>query len=61
MGKGKPGEGAGFVMHVKVLTTLISEHVVDQLDHQNFNLDVAFLQGRCWNEMKMNNDFGLTI
>ncbi|OLY93612.1 6-pyruvoyltetrahydropterin/6-carboxytetrahydropterin synthase [Cnuella takakiae] len=44
--KGKPDSGTGFVMDVKKLSTLIKEHVTDQLDHRNLNVDVPFMEGK---------------
>lgn len=43
--KGKPHPETGFVMDLKVLSKLVKEHVIDQLDHKNLNLDVPFMQG----------------
>jgi 6-pyruvoyltetrahydropterin/6-carboxytetrahydropterin synthase len=44
--KGKPNPDTGFVMDLKVLSRLIRELVVDQLDHKNINLDVEFMRGK---------------
>ncbi|MCC7244848.1 MAG: 6-carboxytetrahydropterin synthase [Saprospiraceae bacterium] len=41
--KGKPDPDTGFIMDVKVLSTIIKEEVVDHLDHSNLNLDVPFI------------------
>jgi 6-pyruvoyltetrahydropterin/6-carboxytetrahydropterin synthase len=41
--KGKPDPITGFLMDAKVLSRIIREHVTDQLDHSNLNLDVAFI------------------
>ncbi len=43
--KGEPEKDTGFLMDAKKLSQLINEHVVEQLDHKNLNLDVPFLQG----------------
>lgn len=44
--KGKPDPDTGFIMNVKVLSQLIKDHVVEQLDHKNLNMDVPFLKGK---------------
>ncbi len=41
--KGKPDPLTGFTMDVKKLSTIINEVIIDQLDHRNLNLDVAFI------------------
>ena len=43
--KGIPSEVTGFVMDLKLLSSLIREHVTDKLDHKNLNLDVDFMFG----------------
>lgn len=43
--KGKPHHDTGFVMDLKVLSTIIKDAVIEPLDHRNLNLDVPFLQG----------------
>jgi 6-pyruvoyltetrahydropterin/6-carboxytetrahydropterin synthase len=42
--KGQPDPETGFVIDLKQLSTLIREHVVDQVDHKNLNLDVPFMK-----------------
>lgn len=44
--KGNPNPETGFVVDLKLLSQLIKEHVLDQLDHKNINLDVAFMAGK---------------
>ena len=44
--KGTPDAETGFLYDVKKLSKLIKEHVVDQLDHKNLNLDVPFMAGK---------------
>lgn len=44
--KGTPDADTGFIMNVKVLSQIIKDHVVEQLDHKNLNLDVPFLKGK---------------
>ena len=41
--KGNPDPLTGFVIDVKKLSVLINQVVVNQLDHSNLNLDVAFI------------------
>ena len=43
--KGVPDPITGFCMDLKFLSQLINDKVIDQLDHKNLNLDVAFLEG----------------
>lgn len=59
--KGKPNPETGFVMDLKVLKKLIRTLVIDELDHRNINIDVAFMKGQMasienlvvgiWNEL----------
>ncbi len=44
--KGEPQTDTGFVFDVKKLSTIIKEHVIEQLDHRNLNVDVPFMQGK---------------
>lgn len=44
--KGKPDADTGFLLDVKKLSVLIKEHVIEQLDHKNLNLDVDFMRGK---------------
>ncbi|MFM2267817.1 MAG: 6-pyruvoyl tetrahydropterin synthase and hypothetical protein [Bacteroidota bacterium] len=41
--KGKPNPLTGFIMDAKKLGNLIKQHVTEQLDHANLNLDVPFI------------------
>jgi 6-pyruvoyltetrahydropterin/6-carboxytetrahydropterin synthase len=43
---GSPDPETGFVMDLKVLSTMIRDRVVDKIDHRNLNLDVDFMKGR---------------
>lgn len=43
--KGEPDPATGYVMDLKVLSTIIKEHVIEWVDHKNFNLDVPFTKG----------------
>ncbi len=44
--KGEVNEDTGFLMDVKQLKKIISEHVIKKVDHKNLNLDVDFLKGK---------------
>lgn len=44
--KGDPDPDTGFLFDVKKLSKIIQEHVIEQLDHKNLNLDVPFMQGK---------------
>ena len=42
---GEPDPLTGYVLDLSVLSRIIKERVIDQLDHKNLNLDVPFLEG----------------
>jgi 6-pyruvoyltetrahydropterin/6-carboxytetrahydropterin synthase len=42
--KGLPDPDTGFVIDLKQLSILIREHIIEQVDHKNLNLDVPFMQ-----------------
>lgn len=44
--KGQPDPDTGLVMDLKKLKVIIREQVIDDLDHQNMNIDVSWLQGQ---------------
>lgn len=44
--KGEVSEDTGFVINVKILSSLIKQFVLEELDHKNLNMDVAFLKGK---------------
>ena len=44
--KGTPSVDTGFVYDVKKLSIIVKEHVIEQLDHKNLNMDVAFMKGK---------------
>lgn len=44
--KGEVSEDTGFVIDVKQLSTLIKQFVLEELDHNNLNLDVVFLKDK---------------
>lgn len=43
--KGQPNAETGLVMDLKILKTIIRKEIIDDLDHQNLNLDVQWLKG----------------
>ncbi len=44
--KGNVDPDTGFVMDVKKLSELITDHVTEKLDHKNLNMDVPFLKDK---------------
>lgn len=44
--KGEPDPDTGCVIDLKLLSCLIREHICEQVDHKNLNLDVPFLEGK---------------
>src|SRR5687767_11388934 len=44
--KGKVNEETGFLFDAKKLSNIIKSEVLEQLDHKNLNIDVAFLEGK---------------
>lgn len=44
--EGTPHPETGFVMDLKVMSTIIKREVIDILDHSNINLDVPFMAGK---------------
>jgi|SRR6185312_2868842 len=42
--KGSISNETGFVVDLKKLSQLIRTHIIDKVDHKNFNLDVPFLK-----------------
>jgi 6-pyruvoyltetrahydropterin/6-carboxytetrahydropterin synthase len=44
--KGTPDPETGFVIDLKKLSSLIREEVIEQLDHKNLNMDVAFMKDK---------------
>ena len=44
--KGKPDPETGFVIDLKQLSNLIREHIIEQVDHKNLNMDVPFMEGK---------------
>lgn len=43
--RGAVDERTGYVVDLGALKALVTERVVDQMDHRNFNLDVPFMAG----------------
>ena len=44
--KGIPDSDTGFVIDLKVLSSIIKDKVISKLDHKNLNLDVDFMRGK---------------
>jgi 6-pyruvoyltetrahydropterin/6-carboxytetrahydropterin synthase len=44
--KGAPDPETGFLFDVKKLSLIIKQHILEQLDHKNLNMDVPFLAGK---------------
>ena len=44
--KGVPNHETGFVVDLKLLSTLIKVQITDELDHKNINMDVAWMYGK---------------
>jgi len=44
--KGNPDPGTGFVFDVKKLSVIVKDHVIEQLDHKNLNMDVPFMKDK---------------
>ena len=44
--KGTPDPETGYCVDLKDLSDVVKEHVTDQLDHKNLNLDVPWMAGK---------------
>ena len=44
--KGEPDPETGFVFDVKRFSLLIKQHVIEQVDHRNLNMDVPFMKDK---------------
>ena len=44
--KGEVSADTGFIVNVKILSSLVKQFVLEELDHKNLNMDVAFLKGK---------------
>ncbi|NQY68592.1 MAG: 6-carboxytetrahydropterin synthase [Flavobacteriales bacterium] len=43
--KGIPSKETGFVINLKTLGIIMTDNVIDIVDHRNLNLDVPFMKG----------------
>jgi 6-pyruvoyltetrahydropterin/6-carboxytetrahydropterin synthase len=43
--KGEVNPKIGYVVNLKTISLIINEHVIEQLDHRNINLEVNFMKG----------------
>ena len=60
--KGDASEESGFVMNLSKLKSIISENIIEKVDHKNLNTEVSFMKGKItttenlaiaiWNELK---------
>ena len=41
---GEPNDETGYVYDMKMLSTLIKEHITSKFDHKNLNLDTAYFK-----------------
>jgi len=44
--KGQPDSNTGFVFDVKKLSSIITQHVIEIVDHRNLNVDVEFMKDK---------------
>lgn len=44
--KSKPDPETGFVVDYRVMSEIITEKIIDKVDHRNLNLDVDFMKGK---------------
>jgi 6-pyruvoyltetrahydropterin/6-carboxytetrahydropterin synthase len=44
--KGEPNPDTGFVVDLKLLSTIIKEKIIVKVDHKNLNMDVDFMAGK---------------
>ena len=44
--KGEVKQDTGFVINLEDLAKIVSDKVIDKLDHKNLNLDVDFMKGK---------------
>lgn len=59
--KAEPNPETGFAINAKILSKLINDLVLSQIDHKNINLEVGFMEGKnptteniaigIWNEL----------
>ncbi|MCE5346425.1 MAG: 6-carboxytetrahydropterin synthase [Bacteroidales bacterium] len=60
--KGEPSSDHGFVMNINTLKQIISDKIINNIDHKNINLEVDFMKGwiattenlavAIWNELE---------
>ncbi len=43
--KGEPDPETGCIIDLKILSSIIKEKVIEEIDHRNINLDVPFMKG----------------
>lgn len=43
--KGEVDQGTGMVLDLKALKKIITQEIIDKVDHKNLNVDVQFLEG----------------
>lgn len=43
--KSKPDPETGFVVDYRIMSEIITEKIIDKVDHRNLNLDVDFMKG----------------
>lgn len=44
--KGEVNADTGFVINAQILSKLVKESIIEELDHKNLNLDVEFMKGQ---------------
>jgi len=44
--KGHPNPDTGFVIDLKLLSTIVRREIIEKVDHKNLNLDVPFMKGK---------------
>lgn len=44
--KGEINPETGFLINLKLLSTIIRREVIDKIDHKNINVEVDFMQGK---------------
>lgn len=44
--KGEVNDETGYLYDAKELSRIVNEHILEEVDHRNLNLDVSFMQGQ---------------
>ncbi|MCX6256677.1 MAG: 6-carboxytetrahydropterin synthase [Bacteroidia bacterium] len=44
--KGEPDPETGFLVNIKILSSLVNRCVIDKLDHKNINIEVDFMKDK---------------